>query len=85
MIDIAVLTPKDRLERIDRARLLLSIGHHVPTVEKLTGLSPFVLEILAVPEKKLRQMIDQEGRAEHDETMRRNLGNRKREAASARR
>ena len=54
---MAVIPVADRYRRFDRARQMLADGHAVGDVARFTGLSNYLLGILALPEEALREIV----------------------------
>ena len=65
-----LLSREERLRRIERARVFAEVGN-----------SPFLASIMAIPEKELLAMVEEDGKKERDQTLASNRRTRERESA----
>jgi hypothetical protein len=72
---------EERLRRISRARVFAEVGNSPADISEHCGISPFLAGIMAIPEKELSAMVEEEGRKERDQALAKNRRMRKRESA----
>ena len=76
-----LLSRKERLRRIERARVFTEVGNSPEAISEHCGISPFLATILAVPAAELSERVEEEGRREREESFQQNRRRRERESA----
>ena len=76
-----LLSREERFRRIERARVFAEVGNSPEAISEHCGISPFLASIMAIPEKELLAMVEEEGNKERDQTLASNRRTRERESA----